>query len=165
MGIRFFVDPAETDIVNFDVTGFDTETGEYATEQHWLELRMDLSDKEWSELEMGIMSKMNEQGEMLLDFAGLSTKQMVMWVKAWSFYDRGNPNTRVKPTAEYLGRLDRAIADQIRALIREHAEKRQAARDAGRNPTEPGGKVVATIGASETPESSPTKTRRARGDS
>lgn len=167
MGIRFFVDPSETDVKRFEVTGVDSETGEVVTEEHWIELRMDLSDREWSELEMGIASRANDQGEIILDFAGLSTRQLLMWVKSWSFYDRGNPTHRIKPSADSLGRLDRAIADQIRAIIRTHSEERQAQRDAARNPTSRNGKALELVdtGDSETPESSSTSKRRVRGAS
>lgn len=158
MGIKFFVDPSETDIKHFQVTGVDSETGAVATEDHWVELRMDLSDREWAELEMGIASRANDQGEIILDFAGLSTRQLVKWIRAWSFYQNGNPGARVKPTESYLGLLDRDIADQIREIIKAHIEDRKVQRDAMRNPTNGSGPTAPLVGGSVTSEttSSPT---------
>lgn len=162
MGLKFFVDRDDTEIKHFKITGIDTETGEPATEEHWIELRRDLSDLEWSELEMGIADRINNDGEIVLNFAGLSTKQLLTWVKSWSFYMGGNPNNRVKPTAEFLGRLDRDIANQVREIIREHTEERRAAKEAAADPTA----TTRANGVSATSEAtSAPATRRVRGTS
>lgn len=164
MGIRFFVDPDDTVTKPFQVSGIDTDTGQFVTEDHWIELRAALSDKEWSELEMGIANRANAEGEILLDFAGASTKQLMVWVKAWSFYANGNPKSRVKPSAEYLGRLDRDVADKIRAIIQEHIAERKAEREAERNPTPL--RVVTGDGDSETQKASSSRPKPAgRGTS
>lgn len=164
MGLKFFVDAAEGETKHFQVSGIDTETGEPVTEDHWIKLRTELSDREWSELEMGVADRVNAEGEIMLDFAGLSTRQLMTWVMEWSFYANGNPRNRVKPSAEYLGRLDRGQADQIREIIKVHIAERQAEREAERNPTSPSIETASEPGDSETiAATTPRAKRPARG--
>lgn len=165
MGIRFFVDPEEVERRTFTISGLDIDTGDVISEEHWVDLRAALSDREWSDLETGIVNRMSGDGEIVLDFAGLSTKQLLMWVKAWSLYNNGNSNARVKPTADMVGRLDRDVAGQIRDIIQEHIADKQAQREAMRNPTKskPALKVVGGGDSETNPTTSDHPKPRRRG--
>lgn len=167
MGIRFFVDQRDTVRYDFQVTGLDIDTGEMVTEDHWVELRAALSDREWADLETGIVNRMSQDGEIILNLSDLATKQMLTWITSWSLYNNGNPEAKVRPTSDMLGKLDRATAEQIRGIIQAHIESRQAAREAIKNPTgrQPALRVVENGSSGTSPTSSAQPKPRRRGAS
>jgi hypothetical protein len=135
--IRFFANPESSVVKTFTVSDpdgqIDPDTGRVYTEEHHIELRTELSDREWSDLDMGVVSRATTDGELILDLSGAQYHHMATWIKAWSLTSDGG--ARVKPSQEQIGALLPAHAAIIWEIVRNHAADVKGRRDADTNPT------------------------------
>lgn len=147
--IRFFANPESSVTRQFMVTdpdgAIDPATGKVYAEEHYIELRTELSDREWSDLDMGAVTRATTDGELILDLTSAAYHHMATWIKAWSL--TSDAGLRVKPTQDQIGGLLPAHAAIIWPIVKEHAAAVRAKHTADTNPTVP---TTAPAGASET---------------
>jgi hypothetical protein len=115
MGIRFFVDDAATTRKHFEVV--DRETGD--SERHWVDLRTELSDKEYTALEASMVESVQADTQAIrINAVGASLKAFTSWIVGWSL--TSNKGFACKPREEELGKLNRDTARILRDIVREH---------------------------------------------
>lgn len=137
--IRFFANPESSVTRRFMIADpdgtIDPATGKVYAEEHFIELRTELSDKEWSELDMGVVSRATTDGELILDLSSAIYRHMATWIKAWSLTSESG--VRVKPTEEQIGELLPEHAAIIWPIVKDHAAAVKAKHSADTNPTAP----------------------------
>lgn len=150
--IRFFANPESSVTRRFMVTdpdgSIDPATGKVYAEEHFVELRTELSDKEWSDLDMGVVTRATTDGELILDLSSAAYHHMATWIRSWSL--TSDAGTRVKPTEAQIGELLPAHAAIIWGIVKEHAAAVKAKHAADTDPTVSTTAGAATAGASET---------------
>lgn len=135
--IRFFANPEASDVKSFTLADpdgtIDPATGQVTVEEHWVELRTELSDREWADLDMGVVQRATTDGELIIDLSGAQYHYMATWIKRWSL--SSTAGVPVKPTETQIGTLLPAHAAIIWEIVKAHAAKMKEGRDASTNPT------------------------------
>lgn len=103
----------------------DAATGE--REEHWLNLRSELTDEEYSLVDEAMVDSVhpetdvagNTTASLKVAIARAGIVQLATWILAWSFTNaRGVP---VRPKGEWLTGLPKDVAKIIRDIITDHA--------------------------------------------
>lgn len=139
MAFSFYVDETETKRVTYTLAG----------EEHWVDLRVELSEKERATLDSSAIRKMSREADgeggeaatFTVDFSDFRTRLLAAWITGWDI--TGKHGQRTKPTLENIRNLRKVAVDALFDVVTAHVESVDAASELITDP-EPDGSTTNT---------------------